>query len=126
MNKTISYLHYITQETAGITHDELALSACLSGVDWIQLRVKNKSYSEWLDIALKTELVCRKYNVKLIINDNVSIAKAVNADGVHLGKTDMSPLEARLLLGADAIIGGTANTFEDIKILAASGIDYIG
>ena len=95
----ISRLHYITQELSTHTHDEQAERACEGGADWVQLRIKNKSYNECLEIALKTEAVCRKYHAKLIVNDYVNIAKAIRADGIHLGKTDMSPREARALLG---------------------------
>lgn len=126
MNKYISHLQYITQDIEGISHQELAINACVAGVDWVQLRIKNKTYNEWLDIALKTEMICRKYHAKFIVNDNVGIAKAVKADGVHLGKTDLNPREARQLLGSNAIIGGTANTFEDIKQLVDAGVDYVG
>ncbi len=122
----IAHLHYITQDVEGVPHQELALNACIAGIDWIQLRVKNKSYNEWLDIAHKTEMICRKYHAKLIINDNVGIAKAIKADGVHLGKTDMSPREARQELGGTAIIGGTANSFEEIEYLNDAGVNYIG
>jgi thiamine-phosphate pyrophosphorylase len=122
----ISHLHYITQDIEGVPHQELTLNACIAGIDWVQLRVKNRSYNEWLDIAHKTEMICRKYHAKLIVNDNVVIAKAIKADGVHLGKSDMSPREARQELGSNAIIGGTANSFEDIKLLSDEGVDYIG
>ncbi len=126
MDKIISHLQYITQDVEGVSHSELALKACQSGIDWVQLRVKGKSYNELLDIALKTELICRQYHAKLIINDNVNIAKVVKADGVHLGKIDMDHKEARKLLGNNFIIGGTANTFEDIERLVDSGVNYIG
>ncbi len=121
----ISKLHYITQEVEGKTHAELAEEACIAGVDWVQLRVKNKPYAEWKTIALDTLAVCRKYHAKLIINDSVELAKEIHADGVHLGKEDISTAEARKLLGSNFIIGGTANTFEDIKMHAAN-VDYIG
>ena len=62
----------------------------------------------------------------LIINDNPALVHAIGADGVHLGKTDMAPTEARRLLGPDFIIGGTANTFADIEQLTAAGVNYIG
>jgi thiamine-phosphate pyrophosphorylase len=126
MDKVISHLHYITQDVVGMSHPELVSRACGAGIDWVQLRVKNKSYNELLDIALKTEMICRQHHAKLIINDNVNIAKIVKADGVHLGKTDMDPKEARALLGNNFIIGGTANTFEDIEKLAKARVDYIG
>jgi len=122
----ISQLHYITQDVEDVSHQQLTLNACKAGVDWVQLRVKNKHHHEWVDIAWEVKKICHQYNVKLIINDNVSVAKIVNADGVHLGKTDADPLEARKELGENAIIGGTANTFDDIKTLAAKGVNYIG
>lgn len=121
----ISKLHYITQEIEGKTHTQLAEEACIAGVNWIQLRVKNKPYVEWKAIALDTLAVCKKYHANLIINDNVELAKEIHADGVHLGKEDISTSEARKILGSNFIIGGTANTFEDIKIHAPN-VDYIG
>lgn len=122
----ISRLHYITQDIPNFTHYELAEEACKGAADWIQLRVKSSSYNDWEYTAFKTKEVCNNYNAKLIINDNVEIAKTVKADGVHLGKNDMSPAEARKILGNDFIIGGTANTFEDVERLSRTGVDYIG
>jgi thiamine-phosphate pyrophosphorylase len=69
---------------------------------------------------------CRDHNVKLIINDNVELAKTIGSDGVHLGKSDMNPADARKILGENVIIGGTANTFEDIERLAKQNVNYIG
>jgi thiamine-phosphate pyrophosphorylase len=126
MDKQISELHYITQDVKGMPHPQLVLQACSAGVDWVQLRLKNKSPEEKLDIARETKKICEQYGSKLIINDDVWIAERVDADGVHLGKTDMDPLEARKILGREKIIGGTANTFADITRLAAAGVDYIG
>ncbi len=122
----ISKLHYITQDIEGAAHVELVEDVCKAGVDWVQLRLKDKSYEEWKTIALETLAICRKYHAKLIINDNVALAKEINADGVHVGKQDMPVAKAREILGADFIIGGTANTFEDVKLHATSGADYIG
>lgn len=126
MNKSIANLHYITQDVAGADHAELAKRACSAGVEWVQLRVKNRSYNDWLEIALRTEMICRHHHAKFIVNDHVGIAKAVKADGVHLGKSDMEPREARKELGPDLIIGGTANTYSDIERLASQNVDYIG
>lgn len=122
----ISRLHYITQDVFDFNHVQLAEEACKGGADWVQLRVKNTYYAKYLQIALDTQAICKKYNAKLIINDNVEIAKEINADGVHLGKTDMGALEARKILGNDIIIGCSANTFEDIERLSTFNIDYIG
>jgi thiamine-phosphate pyrophosphorylase len=124
--RVISGLHYITQEVLNFSHDELAEQACLGGVDWVQLRVKNKPYEECLAIAQKTKVICKTYGARLIINDDVKLAKEIGADGVHLGKADMSPVEARTILSNDFIIGGTANTIEDIERLVAAKVDYIG
>lgn len=125
-NKKIEKLQYITHQSPSSTHCELIQKACLSGVKWVQLRVKNAPYEEWLRYAQNARHCSRETGATLIINDHVEIAKEVGADGVHLGKTDMPPIAARKILGKDAIIGGTANTFEDIQELAKQGVDYIG
>jgi len=122
----ISRLHYITQDLPDFTHAQLAELACKGGADWIQLRVKNKLQDEWLKIAQETKLICLKYNAKLIINDNIEIAKEIQADGVHLGKEDMNALEARKILGDDVIIGGSTNTLEDVEQQITNKCDYIG
>lgn len=122
----ISRLHYITQDLPDFSHPELAEFACKGGADWIQLRVKNKLYNEWLKIAQETKLVCLKYGAKLIINDGVKIAKEISADGVHLGKEDMSPKEARKILRKNVIIGGSTNNMEDVRRMMGDGCDYIG
>jgi thiamine-phosphate pyrophosphorylase len=124
--KKISRFHLITQDIADFSHEELAEFACKGGADWVQLRVKNKSYNEWLKIAEKVKSVCKKYGAKLIINDNVFIVKEISADGVHLGKEDMNPKEARRILGNNFIIGGSANTIEDVRRMTDARVDYIG
>lgn len=121
----ISKLHYITQDIHGFSHAELAKLACRGGVDWVQVRVKNKSYSEWMEIAEETKSVCLKYGAKFIINDNVQIANEISADGVHLGLSDMPVHEARKILG-NKIIGGTANTLEDVLMRVEEKCDYVG
>ena len=122
----ISRLHYITQSLPDRSHAQLAAEACQGGVDWVQLRLKGASTDEWAAQARETLLVCRRYGARLIINDHVALARDIDADGVHLGKTDMPPAQARQLLGSGKIIGGTANTWEDIRELARAGVDYIG
>ncbi|MBN4051376.1 thiamine phosphate synthase [bacterium AH-315-M05] len=125
-NKYISDFHYITQDVPGYSHSELAERACKGGADWAQLRVKGASYKIWKEIALQVKAVCQKYNATFIINDNVELAKEIEADGVHLGSNDMNPAEAREVLGINFIIGGTANTFDDIEHLLEQKVDYIG
>jgi len=116
----ISNVHYITDTTQGL---EPLLKA---GLNWVQLRVKNRNEKELYNIADSFVALCEKYKAYSIINDYPQLAKRVGADGVHLGKEDMSPAEARALLGKDFIIGGTANTFEDVEALSEAGVDYIG
>ncbi len=123
---TIASLHYITQNLPTIPHWEQAEKACLGGVKWVQLRVKNTPYEQWREIALKTQAVCKRFHAKLIINDNFQLAHEIGADGVHLGKTDPSPVDARALLVDAVIIGGTANTIDDIRNLHKAGVNYIG
>ncbi len=118
--KPISKLHFIT------TNVTIAEQACIGGVDWIQLRLKDTPYDEFRAIALEVQAVCRQYNAKFIINDNVTLAFNIHADGVHLGKEDMSPDTARQLLGGNFVIGCTANTYEDLIYLSSKPIDYIG
>lgn len=116
----INPLHYIT------TSPEAAELACQGGVRWVQLRVKNLPYAAWRQLGLDTLAVTRRYGATLLINDNPRLAQEIGADGVHLGKEDMPAAEARQMLGPNFIVGGTANTFADIKQLVAAGVDYVG
>ena len=100
--------------------------AIKGGATIIQLREKNMNYDELVKSAIKIKEVCRKYNVPFIINDNVEAAKAVDADGVHLGQGDMNAAKARKILGNAKIIGVTAKTIEQAKKAEADGADYLG
>jgi len=122
----IEKLQYITQETETLSHIDCVREACISGVKWIQLRVKNKGKEEYLELASEARVICDLYDAQLIINDSVEVAIQVNADGVHLGKSDLEPEEARKVLGDNKIIGGTANTIHDVEKLINKGVDYIG
>lgn len=77
-------------------------------------------------VAKDVKALCDEFGAKFLLDDRVNLVKEVGADGVHLGKNDMPVDEARELLGADCIIGGTANTFEDIQRLYRQGANYIG
>ena len=122
----ISKLHYITQGDTAEQHLEYIQNACSSGADWIQLRMKNFDEAVVLETAKKAREITMHFQTRLIINDFYKIAKAVNADGVHLGKDDGCPLEVREYLGKWYRIGGTANTLEDCKTLIDKKVDYIG
>lgn len=97
-----------------------------SGCDWIQMRFKNQTEKDSFILAEEIKLLCEKYLASFIINDNLYLAQQINADGVHLGLSDMKIDEARTILGAEKIIGGTANTFEDIQNHVKNGCNYIG
>lgn len=96
------------------------------GCRWIQLRMKEASAEEVLKTAKSTRKLCRQYDAVFILDDYVELVERSGADGVHLGKNDMPIDKARRLLGKDKIIGGTANTFEDVKCIYSAGADYIG
>ncbi|MCX6352627.1 MAG: thiamine phosphate synthase, partial [Bacteroidetes bacterium] len=109
-----------------ISHVQQAELACQGGVKWLQFRTKKLALEEWTKTAKAIREITNKFGCKLIVNDSPNIAKSSKADGVHLGKKDMPIEEARSILGADFIIGATANNLEDILKLSTSSADYIG
>ncbi len=117
---------YITHYSDKYEPYQLAEMACKGGINCIQLRMKKAKHDEIIEQGLKIREICDKYNAIFILNDKVELVKTVNADGVHVGKDDMSVEKAREILGNDKIIGGTANTFEDILLHYKYGADYIG
>ncbi|WP_109302286.1 thiamine phosphate synthase [Aquimarina sp. AU474] len=119
-------LQYISQGTTPQEHLVHIEKVCSAGGRWIQLRLKNTDVVTYLDTALKCRNICDQYNAIMIVNDNIDVAKAVLADGVHLGLNDTNIIKARKILGDNFIIGGTANTIDDCKQHVESGVDYIG
>lgn len=110
----------------GRTLYEQVEDALRGGVTFLQLREKHLSYDEYLEEASEIKALCDKYNVPLIINDNVDIALAVDAAGVHVGQSDMEAREARAKLGPDKIIGVSAHNVEEALTAVKSGADYLG
>ena len=119
-------VQFITHYTERYSHLDSVRIALEGGCQWIQLRMKEASPEDILPIAKEAMNLCWKYDATFIIDDYVELAKQIGADGVHLGKNDMPITEARKTLGKDFIIGGTANTFEDIQMLYKAGANYIG
>lgn len=119
-------LQFITHHTAQYSYYDSAHMALEGGCRWIQLRMKEASPEEIEEEALKVQKLCKKYQATFIIDDHVELVKKLQADGVHLGKNDMPIAAARELLGRKFIIGGTANTFHDLKNHYLAGADYIG
>lgn len=122
----ISKLHYISKGESPERHLENIVRACCAGAELVQLRLKNIDKDTLLKIAEQAREITHNYHCRLIINDHYKIAKAVKADGVHLGKTDSCVSLAKEHLYSWQIIGGTANTLEDCENLADKKVDYIG
>lgn len=119
--RPVSKLHFITTNAA------TAELACKGGANWIQLRIKNVTYEQYRAEALKVQEVCKKYGAILIINDNAQLALDIQADGVHLGKSDtISPQEEAALIAGNYIVGRTTNTIDDIRSLAGKYVTYVG
>lgn len=96
------------------------------GCKWVQLRMKDAPDEQVAQLGVQARGLCDRYGAKLILDDRVELVVQTGADGVHLGKNDMPIAQAREILGPGKIIGGTANTFEDIVAHWKSGADYIG
>lgn len=100
--------------------------AIKGGATFIQLREKKLDTRSFLMEARQIKALCEKYHVPFVINDSVEIALAIDADGVHVGQSDMEALEVRQRLGADKIIGVTAKTVEQAVLAQEHGADYLG
>lgn len=100
--------------------------AIIGGVTIVQIREKEKNYDEFFKIASRIQKITNRYNIPLIINDNIKIAIKINADGVHIGQNDISCLEARKLLGIKKIIGVTVTNLSEAKQAIESGATYLG
>lgn len=119
-------LQYISHFTPQISYAEGIRMALEGGCRWIQLRMKDAPAEEIIACAEEVIPLCRRHGAKFLLDDHVELVRQLGADGVHLGKNDMPVDEARKILGPDIIIGGTANTIEDIIRLHKQGADYIG
>lgn len=119
-------IQFITHFTERISYEESALLALRGGCRWIQLRMKDEPDETVEPIALRLQKVCREAGATFIIDDRVRLAKKIKADGVHLGKEDMPVAEARRFLGEEFLIGGTANTADDVIRLKRESADYVG
>jgi len=96
------------------------------GVTFVQLREKSLDEESFLEEAKDLQKLCREYNVPFVINDNVDIAVAMNADGVHVGQSDMEAGDVRAKLGSDKIVGVSAGTVEEAILAEKRGADYLG
>lgn len=100
--------------------------AIAGGATFVQLREKQMDEADVLQEAKEIQALCRAHHIPFVINDHVEIAKAIQADGVHVGQSDMEALDVRRLLGEEAIIGVSAETVEQALLAQAHGADYLG
>lgn len=110
----------------GRTLTDVVRESLEGGVTMLQLREKTLEEPAFLQEARELQALCRSYHVPFIVNDNVDIALAMDADGVHVGQSDMEALDVRAKLGPDKIIGVSAQTVEQALLAEKHGADYLG
>ncbi len=114
--------HWLGEETL---YDQVK-KALDGGATFVQLREKKLDREDFLAEALEIQKLCREYGVPFVINDEVSIAKDIDADGVHVGQSDMEAMDVRKVLGPDKILGVSAQTVEQAITAEKHGADYLG
>lgn len=119
-------IQFITHSNNRYGYVDGARLALEGGCRWVQLRMKEATETEFMDAATEIGRLCKEHGATFVLDDHVEWVEKTGADGVHLGKNDMPIDEARKILGNDKIIGGTANTFEDVERLYRQGANYIG
>lgn len=123
-----SSMYFITDST-NYSEEEFLYrveQALMGGITLLQLREKDKSTREYMDLAEKVHTLTKKYNVPLIIDDRVDVALAIDAEGVHVGQSDMPVSMARKLMGYDKIVGATTKTVPQALEAYEQGADYLG
>ena len=126
--KLDSSMYFITDST-NYSEEEFLYrveQSLMGGITLLQLREKDKSTREYIDLAEKVHTLTKKYNVPLIIDDRVDVALAIDAEGVHVGQSDMPVSTARKLMGYDKIVGATTKTVPQALEAYEQGADYLG
>ncbi len=128
MKKFDSSLYFITDSTSYSEEEFLyrVEQALQGGATLLQLREKDKSTREYMSLAEKVHNISKRYNVPLIIDDRVDVALAIDAEGVHVGQSDMPVSLARKLMGSDKIVGATTKTVPQALEAYEQGADYLG
>jgi len=128
LDKKYMQLYAVTDRawTGNKTLYEQIKEALENGVTCVQLREKNLDEASFIEEAKKISVLCRQYNIPFIVNDNVNVAIASNADGIHIGQEDMGLKDVREIVGENMIIGISAHTVEEAKFAQENGADYIG
>jgi len=123
---TLPKVYAITDRLiSNLTHSEQVRQLADGGISLIQLREKHLAPAEWIDDAASARKIAREMEAILIVNDRVDMAIAIDADGVHLGQTDIPAEAARKLLGPKKIIGLSTHTLEQVRFAISQPIDYI-
>ncbi|RKM58178.1 thiamine phosphate synthase [Butyrivibrio sp. X503] len=120
---------YLVTNSDGKSEEEFlkALEEAIEGgVSFVQIREKNKTTAEYIDLVSKALEITRKHNVPLVVDDRVDVVLATGADGVHVGRDDMPVETARKILGKDKIVGATTKTVEQAVAAYKAGADYLG
>ncbi len=128
MKKLDTTMYFITDSTNYSEAEFLRRieEACKGGVTLLQLREKDKTTRTYLSLAEKVHTITMRYDIPLIIDDRVDIALAINAEGVHVGQSDLPVKFARQLMGTDKIVGATAKTVPQAVEAYEQGADYLG
>ncbi len=127
MKKNDLMLYLVTDRNMCGEHLESVVETAIkAGVTIVQLREKQADFKEFCDKALKMKKICDKYNIPLIINDNIDVCLAVDADGVHLGSSDCDIAKARTILGNSKIIGASSREVKTALLAQNAGADYLG
>jgi thiamine-phosphate pyrophosphorylase len=129
MKPNIDYTLYLVTDRELMVSDtieECVEQAVLGGCSVVQLREKTASSREFYQTAVKLRELTSRLKVPLIINDRVDIALAVDADGVHIGQTDLPYNEVRCLIGTDKIVGVSVSNVDEAQSAASQGADYLG
>ena len=127
--KTLDTTLYLVTDSTGLTEQEFLSrteQALQGGVTLLQFREKERSTREYIHLAAQVHELAKRYNVPLLVDDRVDVALAVDAEGVHVGQTDMPVDIARRLLGPDKIVGATAKTVPQALEAWQQGADYLG
>ena len=121
---------YVITDRGWLKEDETLLSVCekviQNGATFLQLREKELGAEETRKEAIELQKLCHRYNIPFVVNDSVEIALEMDADGVHVGQSDIKERDIRAMIGPDKILGMTAKTVEQAIAAEKAGADYIG
>ena len=128
LTSDLASLHVLTGNSSafGRNYLDIATAALTGGARVIQLRDKTKQVAELIDIGHQLRRLTRDHGALLIVNDHINLALHIDADGVHVGQSDMRAKDVRRFLGADKLLGVSARTIEEAEQAEADGADYIG